>query len=184
MTFDIKVFDKKMQASMDVLSKEFSGIRAGRASASLLEPIKVDAYGSLVPINQVAAINVPEPRLITVSVWDKAMIKAVEKAIRESNLGLNPAIDGQLIRVPLPDLNEQRRQELAKIAAKYCEETKISIRNVRREAMDHLKKLEKDKHISEDDHKKFSENVQELTDKYIKKADDALSAKQKDIMVV
>jgi ribosome recycling factor len=184
MTFDIKIFDKKMQASMDVLSKEFSGIRAGRASASLLEPIKVDAYGSFVPINQVAAINVPEPRLITVSVWDKAMIKAVEKAIRESNLGLNPAIDGQLIRVPLPDLNEQRRQELAKIAAKYSEETKISIRNVRREAMDHLKKLEKDKHISEDDQKKFSDNVQELTDKYIKNVDEALSAKQKDIMMV
>lgn len=177
-------FDRRMHSAVDILTKEFTGIRAGRASTSLLDPIKVDAYGSLMPLAQVGTVGAPEPRLLTVNVWDKGLVKAVEKAIRESNLGLNPAIDGQMIRIPLPDMNEQRRQELAKVAAKYSEDAKISIRNVRREGMELFKKLEKDKEISEDEHHRLSEAMQEITDKYIKKIDEMLAHKQKDIMHV
>jgi len=174
-------FNRRMNSAVDVLSKEFSGIRAGRASTNLLDPIKVDAYGSLMPLSQVGTVNAPEARLLTVQVWDKGMVKAVEKAIRESSLGLNPAIDGQLVRVALPMLNEERRQELAKLAAKYAEEARISVRNVRRDGMELLKKLEKDSEISEDEHKRLSAEVQTLTDDHIKKIDDHLTAKQKEI---
>jgi ribosome recycling factor len=141
----------------------------------------VDAYGSLVPLAQVGTINVPEARLLTVHVWDKGLVKMVEKAIRDAGLGLNPAADGQLIRIPIPDLNEQRRQELAKIASKYAEDARISVRNARREGMDMLKKLEKDGEISEDEHHRLSTSVQHLTDEHIKKVDELLATKQKEI---
>jgi ribosome recycling factor len=177
-------FERRMTGAIDVLSKEFSGIRAGRASATLLDPVKVDAYGSYVPMSQVGTVSAPEPRLLAVQVWDKGLVKAVEKAIRESSLGLNPSTDGQLVRVPMPPLTEERRQELSKVASKYTEEARISVRNVRRDAMDMLKKLEKDGHISEDDHRRLSDEAQKLTDDHIKKVDDMLAHKQKDIMQV
>ena len=174
-------YNRRMDSAVEVLLKEFSGIRAGRASVDLLNPIKVDAYGSLMPLSQVGTVGAPEPRLLTVQVWDKGMVKAVEKAIRESSLGLNPAIDGQMVRVPLPTLNEERRQELAKVAAKYAEEARISVRNVRRDGMESLKKMEKDGDISEDEHKRLSGEMQNLTDDHIKKIDDHLAVKQKEI---
>lgn len=182
--WDLNELKRRMTAAVDVLHKEFSGIRAGRASAEFLAPIKVDSYGSFVPLTQVATISVPEPRMITVQVWDKNLVKAVEKAIRESNLGVNPSIDGAIIRVPMPTLTEQRRQELTKVAAKYSEEARISVRNIRRDGMDLLKKLEKDKEISEDDHHKRSEELQKATDEHIKKIDEALTHKQQEIMHV
>jgi ribosome recycling factor len=180
----VEDFDRRMTAAVDVLAKELAGIRAGRATASLLDPIKVDAYGSLMPLSQVGNVSAPEPRLLTVQVWDNSMVKAVEKAIRESSLGLNPAIEGQLIRIALPELNQERRQELAKLAAKYCEEAKISVRNVRRDGNEHIKKLEKDKEISEDDSHRLTESIQEITDKHIKKIDEMTAQKQKDVMSV
>src|SRR5690606_20491445 len=153
-------------------------------SVNLLDTIKVDVYGSLMPLNQIGTINIPESRLLTVQVWDKGMVKAVEKAIRDSDLGLNPAADGQLIRIPLPPMSEQRRQELVKIAGKYAEDTRISVRNVRRDGMEMLKKWEKDGEISEDELHRLSGDVQTITDNHIKKIDDLLSTKQKDIMQV
>lgn len=180
----VQEYGRRMQSALDVLIREFSGIRAGRASISLLEPIKVDAYGSYVPMAQVGTINAPEPRLLTVQVWDKGLVRGVEKAIRESSLGLSPSIDGQLVRVPLPQLNEERRQELSKVSAKYAEEARISVRNVRREGMEHVKKLEKDGEISEDDQRRLEGDVQKLTDDTIKRIDELLAIKQKDIMVV
>src|SRR3989338_5703311 len=158
----VEDFDRRMTTAVDVLAKELAGIRAGRATASLLDPIKVDAYGSLMPLSQVGNVSAPEPRLLTVQVWDNSMVKAVEKAIRESSLGLNPAIEGQLIRIALPEMNQERRQELAKLASKYCEEAKISVRNVRRDGNEHIKKLEKDKEISEDDSHRLIESIQEI----------------------
>lgn len=175
---------RRMTAALDVLSKELSGLRTGRASPNLLDPIKVDAYGTMTPLIQLANISVPEPRMVSVQVWDRSMVKAVEKAIRDSDLGLNPAVDGQTIRIPIPALNEERRQELAKVASKYAEEGKIGIRNIRRDGMDALKKMEKDKVLSEDDLKRHSDKVQTITDDFIKKIDDLLAAKQKDIMNV
>lgn len=175
---------RRMDGAIEVLNREFSGLRTGRASVNLLDAIKVDAYGSPTPINQVGNINVPEARMLTVQVWDNSMIKAVEKAIRDAGLGLNPAVDGQLIRIPLPPLNEERRQELTKIAAKYAEEARISVRNVRRDIMESLKKSEKDGDISEDEHRRLSDEVQKVTDTHIKKIDEILAAKQKDIMQV
>lgn len=177
-------FEKKMNAGLDVLQREFTGLRTGRASINLLDPIKVDAYGSLTPLSQVGTVSTPEARMITVQVWDKGLVKNVEKAIRESSLGLNPAIDGQLVRIPLPPLTEERRQELVKIAAKYAEESRISIRNVRRDGMELIKKLEKDKEISEDEQHSLADDMQKLTDDFIKKIDELLAQKQKDIMVV
>lgn len=175
---------RRMDGALDVLVREFTGLRTGRASVNLLDGIKVEAYGSYTPLNQVGNVTAPEARLLTVQVWDRSMVKAVEKAIREANLGLNPLVDGQAIRVPLPPLTEERRQELTKIAAKYAEEAKISVRNVRRDAMEMLKKLEKESDISEDEHHRLSDEVQKLTDARIKKIDDQLGAKQKDIMHV
>lgn len=177
-------FERRMNGAIDVLSKEFSGIRAGRASATLLDPIKVDAYGSYVPINQIGTVSAPEPRLLAVQVWDKGLVKSVEKAIRDSSLGLNPSVDGQLVRVPMPPLTEERRQELTKVASKYAEEARISVRNVRRDAMDMLKKLEKDGDISEDEHHRLNDETQKMTDDHIKKVDEMLAHKQKDIMQV
>ncbi|MEI6628927.1 MAG: ribosome recycling factor [Alphaproteobacteria bacterium] len=184
MTINLDDFKQRMQAGIDVFAKELSGLRAGRASINLLDPIKVDAYGSYMPIAQVGTVTAPEPRLLVVQVWDKGMVKAVEKAIRESSLGVSPSADGQLVRVVLPDLNQERRQELSKIAGKYAEEAKISVRNVRREGNELVKKMEKDKKISEDVLHRLIEEMQELTDNYIKKIDDMLAVKQKDIMHV
>ena len=174
----------RMDGAMTVLHKEFTGLRTGRASTSLLEPIVVEAYGSKMPINQVGTIGVPEPRLLTVQVWDRGLVKSVEKAIRDANLGLNPQSDGQLVRIPIPSLTAERRQELAKIAAKYAEECRVAIRNVRRHCMDELKKLEKDHKISEDQHRDYSTQVQKLTDEYIKKLDDTLAHKDQEIKQV
>jgi ribosome recycling factor len=184
MTVSLEEFTRRMQSAIDVLVKELSGLRAGRASANLLDPIKVDAYGTYMPLSQVGNVTAPEPRLLVVQVWDKGMVKAVEKAIRESSLGVSPAADGQLVRVVLPDLNQERRQELAKLASKYAEEAKISVRNVRREGNDMIKKLEKDKSISEDDSHRLVDDMQEVTDKHIKKIDELAAVKQKDIMHV
>ena len=181
---DIDDLQRRMDGALEALRKEFSGLRTGRASASLLEPIMVDAYGATVPINQVGNINVPEPRMISVQVWDKANVKAVEKAIRNSNLGLNPAVDGQLLRIPLPELSEERRQDLVKVAHRYAEQARIAIRNVRRDGMDQLKKLEKDGHISQDEHKVWSDEVQAMTDKHIELVADLLQHKEKDIVTV
>ncbi|MEO8559124.1 MAG: ribosome recycling factor [Rhodospirillales bacterium] len=173
-----------MGGALDALKKEFGGLRTGRASASLLEPIQVEAYGSRMPLNQVGNISVPEPRMITVQVWDKALVSAVDKAIRDAGLGLNPATDGQTVRVPLPALSEDRRNELKKIAHKYAETGRIAVRNVRRDGMELLKKAEKDGDISQDEHRKLSERVQILTDQYIKKVDDALAQKETEISQV
>ncbi len=175
---------RRMDGAIAALKQEFSGLRTGRASASLLEPIMVEAYGSSMPINQVGNINVPEARMITVQVWDKGMVGAVEKAIRDSNLGLNPASDGQTVRVPLPELTEERRKDLVKIAGKYAENARIAVRNVRRDGMDQLKKDEKDGNISQDEMHGQSDVIQKMTDDFVKKIDDLLASKEKDIMTV
>src|SRR5262245_20858583 len=182
--FDLKDIEKRMRGALQVLKQEFGGLRTGRASASLVEPIMVNAYGSKMPLNQVATISVPEPRMISVSVWDKSLVSAVDKAIRESDLGLNPIVDGASLRLPIPELNQERRQELTKIAAKYAEQARVSVRNVRRDGMDHLKRLEKDHEISEDEHHGLSAKVQDATDKVIKEIDAALTAKDAEIMQV
>jgi len=183
-SFDIRDLEKRMLGAMAALKHEFAGLRTGRANAALLEPIMVDVYGQRMPINQVGTISVPEPRTIAVQVWDKATVAAVERAIRDSNLGINPTVDGQIIRLRMPDLNEERRKEIVKLAHKYSEGARVAIRNVRRDGMDLLKKLEKDKKISEDDHRKHSAKVQELTDRSIKEVDAALHAKETEIMHV
>lgn len=175
---------RRMEGALSSLQGEFAGLRTGRASTSMLDPIQVDAYGSTMPLNQVANINAPEPRMLIVQVWDKTMVKAVEKAIRESDLGLNPAVDGQSIRVPVPELSEERRKELTKVAGKYAENGKVAIRNVRRDGMDSLKKQEKDGDISEDEHRRLSDEIQKLTDGFVQQVDDAYAAKEKDIMSV
>jgi ribosome recycling factor len=184
MTGLIDDLKKRMQSALDLVLKEFSGLRTGRASTALLEPIHVDAYGSSMPLSQVGTISVVDSRLLAVQVWDKSMAKVVEKAIRDAGLGLNPQGDGTTIRVPLPELSQDRRKELAKIAAKYAEQGRVAVRNVRREGMDMLKKQEKDKVISEDDMHRISDEVQKITDDYIKKVDEALSHKEKDILQV
>src|SRR6202163_3441714 len=175
---------RRMDGAVDVLLKEFGGLRAGRASTSLLEPIMVDAYGGTVPLNQVASVNVPEPRMITVQVWDRGVVKAVDKAIREAGLGLNPQTEGQLIRVAIPDLNEERRRELTRVAAKYAEQARISVRNVRRDGLDPLKKQEKDGDITQDEHRKLQHDIQGLTDDHIRKIDEMLAQKDKEILQV
>ena len=177
-------YESKMNKSLEVLKREFNGLRTGRASVSLLDSIYIDAYGSSVPLNQVSNISVPESRLITVQVWDETLLTVVESTIRNSDLGLNPMLEGNLIRIPIPELSEERRKELAKIASKYSEDCKVSVRNVRREAMEKIKVLEKDKEISKDESFKFSDQVQEITDKLIEKIDMLFSEKEKDILKV
>jgi len=184
MSFDKAELKRRMDGAVDNLYKEFGGLRTGRASANLLEPVNVEAYGSKMPLNQVATVSVPESRLLSVQVWDAGLVKATEKAIRDSGLGLNPQPEGTTIRIPIPDLNEERRAELSKIAGKYAESARISVRNVRRDGMDSLKKMEKDGEISEDDLKRQSDEVQKLTDEKIQKIDTMLSDKEKDIMQV
>jgi ribosome recycling factor len=177
-------YAKKMDASIAALTQELTGLRTGRASTHLLDHVTVEAYGSRMPLSQVANVNVPESRLLTVQVWDKSMVKAVEKAISNAGLGLNPVADGQTVRVPIPELTEERRKELSKVASKYAESGKVAVRNARRDAMDEIKKLEKDKKISEDDARKFGEDIQKITDERIKKIDEMLAQKEKDIMQV
>lgn len=174
----------RMEQTVEVLKKEFAGLRTGRAHTSLLDPVVVDAYGSSVPLNQVANVSVPEPRMLVVNVWDRSMAKAVEKAIRDAGLGLNPAAEGQSIRVPIPPLTEERRTELSKVAAKYTEAARVAIRNVRRDGMDSLKKMEKDGVISQDEHRAYSTEVQQLTDDAIKTVDETLKHKEQEIMQV
>ena len=180
-TTDLKL---KMKKTIEILKKEFSGLRTGRASVGLLEPINVEAYGSKVPISQVSNISVPEPRTITVQVWDNALVPNVENAIRSSNLGLNPMTEGNLIRLPIPELTEERRKEIVKIASKYSEDSKVVIRNVRREAMDKIKNLEKNKEISKDHLFQFSEDIQKITDEMISEIDELYLDKEKDILQV
>ena len=184
MTIEFNSYEDKMDKTLDNLKKEYLGLRTGRASASLLEPVSVDAYGARVPINQVGNISIPEPRLITVQVWDESLVQSVEKAIRNSDLGLNPMIEGNNIRVPIPELSQERRVEIVKVASKYSEDAKITIRNIRRDAMDKIKEEEKQKNISKDDSFQFSENMQRITDKYIQKIDGLFQDKERDILKV
>ncbi len=179
---DISDLKRRMDGAVNVLRSEFGGLRTGRASASLLDRVVVPAYGGELPIHQVATVNVPEPRLLTVNVWDKSLVGAVEKAIRNSGLGLNPASDGQIVRVPIPELSEERRVELVKIASKYAEQARVSVRNVRRDGMDTLKRMEKESEISQDEHHAWSEKIQSLTDDRVKEIDEALAGKEKEIM--
>jgi len=180
---DLDAITRRMDGALNALKMEFASLRTGRASASMLDPIQVDAYGQMTPINQLGTVNVPEPRMVVINVWDKGMISKVEKAIRESGLGINPVTDGPLIRLPIPELNEQRRRELTKVAAQYAESAKIAIRNVRRDGMDQIKKA-KAAGMGEDDQKMWSDEVQELTDKHIAQVDKALEVKQAEIMQV
>lgn len=182
-TFDPTTIEKGMTASIDALKREFGGLRTGRASVQLLDPVQVSVYGSKMPLNQLATVSVPEPRTLSVQVWDKSNVGPVEKAIREANLGINPVIDGTLIRLPIPALTKERREELVKLAHKYAEQSKVSVRNVRRDGMDVLKKLEKDG-MSKDEHHDNSEIVQKLTDQYIKEIDDITKAKEEEIRTV
>lgn len=172
---------RRMEGALENLKTEYGGLRTGRASVNLLDPVMVDAYGSKMPLNQVATISAPESRLLTVQVWDGSMTKSVEKAIRDSGLGLNPQPEGTLIRLPIPDLNEERRTEIAKLAGKYAEAARVAVRNIRRDGMDSIKKLED---ASEDDQKRMSDEVQKLTDEYIQKIDTMLADKEKDLMKV
>ena len=175
---------RRMDGALEALRREFAGLRTGRASVHLLDPVIVKAYGGEMPLNQVGTVNVPEPRMITVQVWDRSLVGAVEKAIRDANLGVNPQTDGQLVRVPIPELSSERRQELTKLAHKYAEQGRIAVRNVRRDGMESLKKMEKDGKISQDDHRRRSEEVQKATDDHIKKVDDALAEKEREILQV
>lgn len=181
---DLSDIIRRMDGAREALRREFAGLRAGRASAGLLEPITVEAYGSTMPLNQVASISVPEPRMVTVQVWDRALVGPVEKAIRNSGLGLNPASEGQLIRVPIPPLSEERRIELTKIAAKYAEQGRVAVRNVRRDGMEMLKRMERQGEISKDEHHRWAERIQKLTDDHIKALDEALAQKEQEILQV
>lgn len=173
-----------MDGALEALRREFGGLRTGRASASLLEPVVVEAYGSAMPLNQVGTVSVPEPRLITVQVWDKSQVKSVEKAIRDAGLGLNPMTDGQTVRVPIPELNEERRNELTKVANRYAEQARVSVRNVRRDGMEMLKRMERENELSQDEQRMWADEVQRLTDEHIAKIDQSLAAKEKEIMQV
>ena len=176
--------DRRMNGAVATLKSELAGLRTGRASAALLDPVKVEAYGNTVPINQVGTISTPESRMITVQVWDKGLAKAVDKAIRDAGLGLNPQMDGQLLRIPLPELNQERRKELSKLGAKYAEAARVAVRNVRRDGMDLLKRLQKDGKIGEDDQHTKGDELQKLTDAHIKDIDTALQTKEQEIMQV
>lgn len=182
--FDVNEIKRRMDGAVSAFKSDLAGLRTGRASANLLDPITVDAYGSSMPINQVANVTVPESRMIAVSVWDKSMVGAVERAIRDSNLGLNPITDGTTLRIPLPELNEQRRKELVKVAHQYAENARVAARHVRRDGMDVLKKMEKDGDIGQDDSRQTSEKVQKMTDDTVSEIDKLLTAKEGEIMQV
>jgi ribosome recycling factor len=183
MSFNKEDIKRRMEAGVDSLKHEFSGLRTGRASTAMLDTISVEIYGSRMPLNQVGSVSVPEPRLLTVTVWDASSVKAVEKAIRDANLGLNPAVDGNLLRIPVPPLTEDRRKDLVKVAGQYAESARVAIRNIRRDGMEGLKKMKADGQ-SEDENKRQSDEVQKLTDSYIQKIDTMLTEKEKDIMTV
>ncbi len=183
-THDLNELKRRMQGAVQMLKQELGGLRTGRASASLLEPVQVDAYGAHMPLNQLATVSVPEPRMISVQVWDKTMVHAVEKAITNSNLGLNPQTEGQVIRLRIPELNEERRKELVKVAHKYSEAARVAIRHVRRDGLDVLKKMEKDHQISEDEHARHADQVQKATDEVIADVDKLLASKEKEILTV
>ena len=183
-TYNKDEMNRRMNGAVGTLKSEFAGLRTGRASPALLDPVHVDAYGQQMPINQVGTISTPEPRLLTVQVWDKGLAKAVDKAIRDAGLGLNPQMDGQLLRIPIPELNEERRKELAKLASKYAEQARVAVRNVRRDGMEVLKKLEKDHKIGQDEHHKLGDELQKLTDAHIKEIDQVLHGKEQEIMQV
>ncbi len=181
---DVTTYRDRMDKAVGALKEEFSGLRTGRANAGLLEPVRVEAYGSTSPLTAVAAISVPEPRMITVNVGDKGMVVSVEKAIRNANLGLNPIVDGQTLRIPIPPLTEERRKDLVKLAGKYAEQQKIAVRNVRRDANDDFKKAEKAGDISQDEQKRLETDVQKETDAAIKRIDETLKTKEQEIMQV
>ncbi|KAA2237017.1 ribosome recycling factor [Salinarimonas soli] len=183
-TFDLNDIKRRMQGAINSLKHDLGGLRTGRASASLVEPLTVDAYGAAMSMNQVATVSVPEPRLLSIQVWDRGMVAAVEKAIRESDLGLNPQTEGQVIRLRIPEMNEQRRKEMVKVAHKYAEEARVAVRHVRRDGLDLLKKLEKDGNISQDDEKRQADQVQKATDQTIAEVDQIVAAKEKEIMQV
>ncbi|HSC19469.1 MAG TPA: ribosome recycling factor [Rhizomicrobium sp.] len=176
--------NRRMNGAVTALKAELAGLRTGRASPHLLDPIKVEAYGGQMPISQVGTVSTPEPRLLTVQVWDKSLVKATDKAIRDAGIGLNPQVDGQLLRIPIPELNEERRKELVKLAHKYAEQGKVAVRNVRRDGMEALKKAEKDHKIGEDEHRKHGDELQKLTDSHIHEIDQALHQKEQEIMQV
>ena len=180
---DLDAIQRRMDGAMTALKTEFASLRTGRASAAILDPIMVESYGQMTPINQLGTVNVPEPRMVVINVWDKAMITKVERAIRDSGIGINPVVDGPLIRLPIPELNEERRKQLAKVAAGYAENAKVAVRNVRRDGMDQIKKA-KAAGMGEDDQKMWSEEVQDLTDKAIAAVDRQLEQKQQEIMQV
>ncbi len=182
--FDIEDLKRRMQSTLQSLKHELGGLRTGRASAAMVEPVQVEAYGSYMPLNQVATVSVPEPRMLSVQVWDKSMVKAVEKAIVDSNLGLSPSTEGQVLRLRIPELNEERRKELVKVAHKYAEAAKVAIRHIRRDGLDILKKLEKAHEISEDDEKRLGGDVQKATDNSIAEVDKILGVKEKEILTV
>ncbi len=181
---DFGELKRRMEGAVGAFKHDLAALRTGRASANLLDPVQVDAYGSKMPINQVATISVPEPRMVSVNVWDKSMVSAVERAIRDSNLGLNPITDGTNLRIPIPELNEERRKSLVKLAHGYAENSKVAVRHVRRDGMDELKKAEKNHAISEDDLHRFSDRVQKMTDETIAEVDKLLAAKEEEIMQV
>jgi len=181
---DLDDIERRMDGAVAAFRHELQSLRTGRASASILEPVHVEAYGSDMPINQLGTVNVPEPRMITIAVWDRGNVGKVDKAIRNAGLGLNPVVDGTLIRIPIPELTEERRKELVKVAHQYAEQARIAVRNVRRAGMDELKKLDRDGHISQDDHKLYSDEVQSMTDKHIQAINDVLQSKEKDILTV
>ncbi len=181
---DLDDIKRRMEGSLNSLKTEFMGLRAGRASTAMLEPIMVEAYGSKMPMNQVGNISVPEPRLLTVTVWDAGLTSSVEKAIRESDLGLNPMAEGTLIRVPIPDLSEERRKDMVKVAGRYAEAARVAVRNVRRDGIEAVRKLEKDSEISEDERHDFETDIQKLTNDHVKQIDDALSNKETEITQV
>jgi ribosome recycling factor len=183
-TYDINELKRRMQGAIGVLKQELSGLRTGRASAHLLDPIHVEAYGQNMPLNQLATVSIPQPRMISVQVWDRSMVHAVEKAIQAANLGLNPTTEGQVLHLRIPELNEERRKELVKLAHKYAETAKVAVRHVRRDGMDVLKKMEKDHEISQDDHKRMDGEVQKATDQAIHDIDQMLAGKEKEIMTV
>ncbi len=180
--YDKADLERRMAGAVEALKSDLSGLRTGRANVTLLDPVVAEVYGAMMPINQVATVSAPEPRMLSVQVWDKANMAAVEKGIAKAGLGLNPMIDGQTIRLPIPDLTEERRKELAKLAGQYSEKAKIAIRNVRRDGMEMLKEDEKKKDISEDDRKRLEEEVQKLTDEYVKQTDEAAAQKEKEIL--
>ena len=181
---DFKDVQRRMDGALSSFKNDLASLRTGRASSNLLDPVQVAAYGSTMPLNAVATVSVPEPRMISVSVWDKQMVGAVDRAIRESNLGFNPIVDGTTLRIPLPELNEQRRKEMVKLAHKYGEEARVAVRHVRRDGIDQLKKLGKDKSIAEDEQKRFETEVQKATDSAVSEVDGLIATKEKEIMQV